>query len=140
MTDNAIRPIVVELDLATVQRLRLEGLEAVYGDASRPETLRQAGAEQADILILSASSIDTGREVIRVARELNPHIHVLARTSYLREAPALRTAGADGVFTGEGEVALAMTEFILGRFNATREQIDRERERIREELFTGRTG
>lgn len=139
MKDNAIEPVIVELNLETVQRLRAEGMKAVYGDASRSETLQQAGLAQADILILSASSIEAGRELIRVARELNPRIRVLARTAYLREAADLRAAGADGVFTGEGEVALAMTEFILGKFNATREQIDRERDRIREELFAKNT-
>jgi CPA2 family monovalent cation:H+ antiporter-2 len=135
MRENSIEPVVVELDLEIVQRLRAEGVEAVYGDAGSPEILQGAGIEHADILILSASSIQTGRELIRVARELNPRIRILARTAYLRESAALRVAGADRVFTGEGEVALAMTEFILGRFNATREQIDRERERIRDELF-----
>ncbi|RRJ96921.1 sodium:proton exchanger [Opitutaceae bacterium TAV4] len=140
MKDNDIESTVVELDLKTVQHLRSEGVEAVYGDAGRPETLRQAGLRQAAVLILSASSIEAGREVIRIARELNPRIRVLARTASLHEVAALRIAGADRVFTGEGEVALAMTEFILGQFNATREQIDRERERIREELFDKRTG
>ena len=73
--------------------------------------------------------------MIRAARELNPEISILARTAYLREAAGLRGAGADGVFAGEGEVALAMTEFILEKFSATPEQIDRERDRIRRDLF-----
>lgn len=135
MDDNAIQAVIVELNLETVQALRMSGTTAVYGDASRPDTLRQADIAHADILILSASSIESGQEIIRIARELNPGIRVLVRTAYLREAPALWSAGADGVFTGEGEVALSMTEFILAKFGATREQIDRERERIRGELF-----
>lgn len=49
--------------------------------------------------------------------------------------PALKTAGADSVFTGEGEVALAFTEAILHRLGATPEQIDRERVRAHRELF-----
>lgn len=66
---------------------------------------------------------------------MNPKIRVLVRTAYLREVGELRAAGADGVFAGEGEVALAMTEFILEQFGATAEQIDRERDRIRDDLF-----
>ena len=72
-----------------------------------------------------------------MARELNPHIRVLARASYLRDRPALLQAGADEVYTGEGEVALALTEAILGRLGATAEQIDRERARAHRELFGG---
>jgi CPA2 family monovalent cation:H+ antiporter-2 len=59
----------------------------------------------------------------------------LARSYYLREIPILREAGADEVFSGEGEVALAMTENILGILGATPEQMDRARESLREEVF-----
>ena len=44
--------------------------------------------------------------------------------------PPLRSAGAEQVFSGEGEVALAMTEAVLRRLGATPEQIDRERARV----------
>lgn len=60
-------------------------------------------------------------DVIRVAREINPTILVLARAAYLREIGPLREAGADTVYTGEGEVALAFTEHILDRLGATAE-------------------
>jgi CPA2 family monovalent cation:H+ antiporter-2 len=135
MRENDIEPTVIELNLETVQRLRTEGIGAVYGDASHPETLKEAGVEGARFLILSASSIRAAPEVIRVARELNPELEVLARSAYLREQPELRAGGADEVFAGEGEVALSMTEHIMRELGATEEQIDRESERIRNELF-----
>lgn len=75
------------------------------------------------------------QEVIRLVRELNPEIHVLARTTYLRDLDVLRRAGADSVFSGEGEIALALTEAILHRLGATADQVDRERERVHSELF-----
>ena len=70
-----------------------------------------------------------------MARDINPRIHVLARAQYLRDLPDLRSAGADEVFTGEGEVALSLTESILDRLGATPEQIDRERDRAHRDLF-----
>ena len=66
---------------------------------------------------------------------MNPNIRVLARSYYLRETAIMHDAGADEVFSGEGEVALAMTEYILGVLGATPEQMDRERRRVREEVF-----
>ena len=62
-------------------------------------------------------------------------MRVLSRSNYLTETAIMRTAGADAVFSGEGEVALAMTEYILGVLGATPEQMDRERQRVREEVF-----
>jgi CPA2 family monovalent cation:H+ antiporter-2 len=69
-------------------------------------------------------------DAIRRARDLNPDLFVAARCSFLRDVEKLKKAGADAAFSGEGEVALAMTEFVLKRLGATPEQVDRERERI----------
>lgn len=134
---NDIEPTVVELNLDTVRRLRAEGMQAVYGDATHRDTLKHAGIERSVTIILSAAGIHGSQEAIRLSRELNQNIRVFARAAYLGEIPALRRAGADAVFSGEGEVALVMTEFILKQLGATPEQIDHERERIREDLFGG---
>lgn len=135
LRENEIEPTVIELNLETVRRLREEGVSAVYGDANHRDTLQSAGVDRAVSLILSASGLHGSEEVIRLARELNPDIRVLARSSYVRELPALRRAGAEAVFSGEGEVALALTVAILRDLGATPEQIDRERERVHADLF-----
>ena len=72
-----------------------------------------------------------------IDREINPNVHVFVRSAYLRDVETLRRAGAEQVFAGEGEVALAMTEGVLRQLGATPEQIDRERDRVRAELFGG---
>jgi CPA2 family monovalent cation:H+ antiporter-2 len=135
LRDNEVEPTVIDMNLETVQRLRQEGREAVYGDAAHRDTLKAAGVGRASTLILSASGMGDAREMIRQARELNPKIRVLVRCSYLREQPALFEAGADAVFAGEGEVALAMAESVLRELGAVPEQIDRERDRVRADLF-----
>jgi CPA2 family monovalent cation:H+ antiporter-2 len=135
LRENDIEPTVIEMNIDTLHHLRSEGVPAVYGDANHTETLKAAGVDHAGTLILSASSIPTAEEVIRKARELNPMIRVIVRSAYLRERGALRKAGADTVFAGEGEVALAMTEAILTALGATPEQIDRERDRLRADLL-----
>jgi monovalent cation:H+ antiporter-2, CPA2 family len=135
LRDNDIEPTIIEMNWETVQRLRAEGVPAIYGDASHRETLKTAGVDHAASLILSSSGIEAAPEVIRLARDLSPRIRVLARTTYLRERAALRRAGADSVFSGEGEVALAMTESVLRALGAIPEQIDRERDRVRADLF-----
>jgi CPA2 family monovalent cation:H+ antiporter-2 len=135
LRDNAIEPTVIELNLETVRRLRESGLNAIYGDAGHRDTLTSAGVDCAGSLILSSSGTPADEEVIRVARELNPSIRVLVRSNYVRQVVALREAGAAGVFSGEGEVALALIEAILRPLGATAEQIDRERERFREDVL-----
>jgi monovalent cation:H+ antiporter-2, CPA2 family len=135
LSDNQIEPVIIELNLETVRRLAKSGVTAVYGDAALPETLDRAQVASAVALILSSSTMPNRREAIRIARELNPTILIYAHAHYLRELPELSDARADAVFSGEGEVALAMTESLLARLGATPDQIDRERSRIRSELF-----
>jgi len=135
LRENGIAPTVIELNMDTVRALRQDDVSAIYGDATQRDTLIAAGVPQADHLILTSAGMGNSAEVIRMARELNPSIYVLARAAYLRDVSELQAAGADAVFTGEGEVALALTEAILHRLGATAEQIDRERNRAHTELF-----
>jgi len=137
LRDNRIEPTVIELNMDTVRSLRERGIEAVYGDATRPETLVAAGVPTAGILILGSAGMANSPEVIRAARAMNPKVRVLARAAYLRDVGALKGAGADTVYSGEGEVALAFIEDILEKLGATPEQIDRERARAHRELSPG---
>jgi CPA2 family monovalent cation:H+ antiporter-2 len=139
LRENAILPTIIDLNLDTVHQLRDSGGSAIYGDARYAERLITAGIRHAGTLIVSGS--DTGApEIIRVARELNPKVHTFVRSGYLRDVAALSQAGAQRVVTGEGEVALAMTEAVLRDLGATPEQVERERERAREELFGTASG
>jgi len=135
LRQRGIEPTVIEMNIETHRRLRIEGQRVVYGDANQNEVLEQAGIAGATSLILSASGSSGATEAIRAAREQNPRIHVVARADFLHETASLRQAGADEVFSGEGEVALAMTDSILRNLGATPDQLDEARERIRESLL-----
>jgi CPA2 family monovalent cation:H+ antiporter-2 len=137
LRENDVVTTVIELNLDVVQQLRGDGIAAVYGDVRQRETLRAAGVAAAGNLILSSSDLQGSSEVIRMARELNPRIRVLARSLYVAEMPRLWEVGANSVFSGEGEVALAFAVDIMDQLGATPEQIDRERVRVRQELLGG---
>ena len=130
LLDNEIEPTVIELNLDTVRRLKAFDVRAIYGDATRPEILTEAGIKGADNLILTSGASRVDEEIVRRAKELNPDVAILARSQYVRDLPKLHRAGAEDVFSAEGEVALAFTVRILERLGATGEQIDRERARV----------
>jgi CPA2 family monovalent cation:H+ antiporter-2 len=132
LIDNEVEPTIIELNHETVKKLRGEGVRSVYGDASQPEILQRAGVKEAASLIFAASGSPDA--VIRAAKELNPSLLILARTTYAREVPPLRKAGCSVVVSAEAEVALAMTEHLLTQLGATSEQLDRARLQIRSEL------
>ena len=134
LRENDVEPTIVELNLDTVRAIRQQGWTAIYGDATHRDTLQTADVARAAYLVLSAAGIDMAAQIIRLAREINPDIRVLARTEFLPGQASLRLAGAELVCSAEAEVALAMTEFVLRDFGATPEQIDRQREQLRRDL------
>jgi monovalent cation:H+ antiporter-2, CPA2 family len=134
LLDNNVQPVVIEMNIDTVLQLNAEGLQTIYGDATRAEILRSARIEEAAGLIISTSTPEAAT-IISTARELNPRVRILTRSTYLVESEALRKAGADAIFSSEGEVALSMADFVMQQLGATDEQIDRERDRVRKDLF-----
>ena len=134
LQENDLDPAIVELNLDNFRKLQAEGIPAVYGDATQPDILAAAGVRDAVAMILTSAGMQGVDDVIRRARELNPKLRIITRGNYLRDIPLLREAGADAIFSGEGEVAINMTEYILRQLGATPEQIDRERDRISEEF------
>jgi monovalent cation:H+ antiporter-2, CPA2 family len=128
---------VIDLNLEAVRAMKTEGIEAVYGDVLRPGTLEDAGIARAGSLILSAD-IDDAAEIVRYARSLNPSLKVLARCNHVRDAAALRNAGATLVASGEAEVGVALAEAVTAREVS---EGDREstRARIRRSLYASHT-
>lgn len=135
LRERGFEPTIIEMNIETCRKLRGEGQRTVHGDANQSEVLQQAGVAAAHSLILSSSGSAGSIEAIRIARQLNPHIHVVCRADYLHESEPLRRAGANDVFSGEGEVALALTDSILRNLGATPDQLDEERVKLRTELF-----
>lgn len=135
LIENQIEPTVIELNHETVNSLNKQGIRAIFGDATQQAVLEEAGVRTAGSLVFAASGSPDA--VIRQARELNPKITIMARTTYVGEVASLRQAGAHTVVSAEGEVALAMAEHLLRGLGATGDQLDRERDRARAELTPG---
>jgi CPA2 family monovalent cation:H+ antiporter-2 len=133
LKENGVRPIVLDLNHETVTELLKEGTQAIHGDASRYEILELAAVRRAHSVIFTAAGTPN-EAAIQAAKTLNPNIRIIARTNFLNEVPSARAAGAHEVVAAEGEVALTMTEHVLRELGATPDQIDRARERVRDEL------
>ena len=57
LKDSGVESTVIELNIDTVREIRKSGVDAVYGDATRPETLIEAGIQGANNLILTSAGM-----------------------------------------------------------------------------------
>ena len=74
-----IRFTALEINQAQVDFVRRFGNKLYYGDASRLEMLRAAGAEHADVLVLAIDDVEASVRTAEMARRHFPKLRVLAR-------------------------------------------------------------
>ena len=103
---NGVATTVLDVDSDHVDLLRRLGIRAYYGDASREELLRAAGAERARLLIVATGGADRTIAVIRTARKHFPGLAVYARARSRLEGYDLFEAGAHRVYRGSLDTSL----------------------------------
>ncbi|MES2685646.1 MAG: YbaL family putative K(+) efflux transporter [Pseudomonadota bacterium] len=107
--------VVVEQNREVVERLRGEGLMAVSGDAAEPVVLVQAHIANARMLVIATPDTLNVRQMINIARTLNPDIEIVVRTHNEAEAKLLESENAGKIFLGEEELAQSMMRYVLER-------------------------
>lgn len=105
---------VIELNPAIVRDLRDRGIDALYGDAASREELETAGIRTARTVAVTTPDLIITEAVIRLARELNPAIHVIVRAPAAIDVGRLTEGGADEVVQPEFEAGLEFVRQILG--------------------------
>ena len=123
--------VTVELNAQTVRQARARGEPAFYGDATREEILRALGAERARMLVAAISDPAATRRMVRVARGLNPTMHIIARTRYVVEIPELVRLGANDVIPEEFETSIEIFARVLAQYGVSRQEVDRLEDQIR---------
>src|SRR5881296_3581550 len=123
--------LIVELNPQTVRHARAQGEPAFYGDATREEILRALGVDRARLFVVAISDPAATRRLVRVARGLNPTLHIIARTRYVVEIPELARLGANVVIPEEFETSIEIFTRVLAHYQVPQGDIDTLVTRIR---------
>jgi voltage-gated potassium channel len=91
--------IVIDHSEQRVERAAAAGMIAMRADATRDESLREAGIERARGFISALATDADNVFVILSAKTLNPRLTVVTRASEEDSEEKLRRAGADTVFS-----------------------------------------
>ena len=123
--------LIVELNSQSVRQARSRGEPAFYGDATREEILRALGIDRARMFVVAISDPAATRRMVRVARSLNPNVHIIARTRYIVEIAELTALGANVVIPEEFETSIEIFARVLTHYQVPRHDIDRLAQQIR---------
>ena len=115
LTQREIPFVVAERNREVVESLRQLGIPAVTGDAGEPSVLIQAHIADAAMLVVATPDPLDVRQMVEVARTLNPAIEIVLRTDSETELAMLRKEAAGTVFLGEEELAKGMAGHVSRR-------------------------
>jgi glutathione-regulated potassium-efflux system ancillary protein KefC len=93
MFANGLTPTVLEHDAEALEALRRFGWPVFYGDATRLDLLRTAGAATAKVLVLAIDDVAQSVEVATLVRENFPQLTIVARARNVRHYYQLRELG-----------------------------------------------
>ena len=138
LRDIGIAYRVIDSNASIARQERRHGEPVLYGDASSAEILHHAGVERARVLVVAISDIPATRATVASVRRLNPNVHVIVRTRYMREIGSLVKLGSGEVVPEEFETAIEVFTRVLRRYLVPRDVIEREVRNVRsqyDEMF-----
>lgn len=103
----------LEQDTEQVEVIRRFGSKVYYGNPSRPDLLRAAGAEHARLLVVALDDMEQTLRVVEVARRTFPHLRVLARARNRRHAHLLMDRGVNRLVRETFHSSLRLSEMAL---------------------------
>ncbi|MFA0810371.1 monovalent cation:proton antiporter-2 (CPA2) family protein [Microbulbifer epialgicus] len=104
---------LLERNAEQLDLVRRYGIEAYYGDASREDLLRAAGAKNARLVILTLSDQAASLEIVTQLQKHFPNLTILARARNRMHQYALMEAGVKYIFRETVDSALAIGEKAL---------------------------
>jgi CPA2 family monovalent cation:H+ antiporter-2 len=113
LIEHNVKPIVVEINIDTVNSLSSQGQIVIYGDSTKKNILLAAGIRNADYLIITVPSLQVTLETASLASALNPEARILARARFLDSKETLKQTGISGMVFEEEEVSNALTSLLL---------------------------
>ena len=107
------------------------GYRVFYGDATRVNLLRMAGAQQARILVVAVDAPEQSLKIVQLAKKHFPHLHIVARARDVTHWHALRDLGVQHVERELFESSLRTARTVLELTGLSQADADALAERFR---------
>jgi CPA2 family monovalent cation:H+ antiporter-2 len=135
LEETEIPYLALDLDGDTVRRESQNGVKIFYGDATNPNVLHHVKIDDARVLVVAISDPFAARRAVQIARGINPDLHIIVRTRYLREMDDLHQLGADEVVPEEFETSIEIFALVLQTYKMPQSVIVEKAEQVRKEGY-----
>jgi CPA2 family monovalent cation:H+ antiporter-2 len=111
---NGVRATILDNDSDRVDLLRKMGFQVYYGDATRVDLLKAAGAEDARFLVSAIDSPETNLELVETVKKHFPKLKLIVRARNRFDAYELLDLGVTNIYRESVDTAVRMGSDILG--------------------------
>jgi glutathione-regulated potassium-efflux system ancillary protein KefC len=122
MFANGIHATVLDHDAEQVESVRRFGWPAFYGDATRLDLLRTAGAAQARVIVVAIDDVEQSLKVVDVVKEHFPQLSIVARARNVTHYYGLRERGVTLIERETLDSALMSARSVLEALGYERHQ------------------
>ncbi|MFD1795376.1 potassium transporter [Paracoccus aurantiacus] len=116
--------VVVDYSSKQLEMLRAFGVQAYYGDATRPDLLHATGIGDAKVLVVAIDNKDQTTEIVQYVRQNFPHVHVVARAFDRIHVYELFNAGAHDIIRETFDSSLRAARSVLEALGLTRPEAE----------------
>ncbi|MCC6682869.1 MAG: NAD-binding protein [Phycisphaeraceae bacterium] len=113
LADSGFDIVIIDKNPQTAGKQAALARKVVQGSCCEEAALRLAGIEHAAALILAVPDEQEAIEACKLARRLNSHIFIAARTNFLSRGIMASQMGADAVVVEEVVTAEAMRQAVV---------------------------
>jgi glutathione-regulated potassium-efflux system ancillary protein KefC len=117
LMSQGLRVTVLDHDADTVEGLRQFGFRVFYGDATRLDLLRTAGAGTAKAIVVAVDDIEQSLEIVDLVKENFPQARIIARARNVTHLFQLRDRGVTEVEREVFESSLRSARSVLEALN-----------------------
>jgi monovalent cation:proton antiporter-2 (CPA2) family protein len=121
----------LEQDSEQVEVLRRFGSKVYYGNPSRPDLLRAAGAEHAALLVVALDDMEETLRVVEVARRSFPNLKILSRSRNRQHTYKLMDLGIEYPVRETFYSSLRLSAMVLQALGVTKDEAERDVEFFR---------
>ena len=110
---NGLKATLLDHDPEQVDVMRRFGFRTYYGDATRLDLLRKAGAAQARVIVVAVDGVEQSLAIVDLARQHFPQAALVVRARNVQHHLALRERGVTLIERETFESALASSRSVL---------------------------
>jgi CPA2 family monovalent cation:H+ antiporter-2/glutathione-regulated potassium-efflux system protein KefB len=125
LTAQKIRFTALDKNQDQVDVVRRFGAKVFYGDPSREEVMRAAGADAAKVLVVALDDMDASVKTVQMVKRKFPHLRIVARARNRHHVHLLMALGVEEIIRETFLSSLKLTEMTLDAMGVPHDQAAR---------------